>query len=42
MYSSVGAEPVAGPGPGLPDHREALYKHTTGVLSSSGYELCML
>lgn len=38
----VGAEPVAGPGPRLPHHREALCKHLTSLLSFSGYELCML
>lgn len=38
----IGAEPVAGPGPGLPHHREALHKHLTSLLSFSGYELCLL
>lgn len=38
----VGAEPVAGPGPRLPHHREALREHLTSLLSFSGYELCVL
>lgn len=39
---SVGAEPVAGSGSGLPHHRQALHKCPTSQLSFSGYELCVL
>jgi len=38
----VGAEPVAGPGPGLYHHREALHKRLASLLSFSGDELRVL
>lgn len=38
----VGAELVAGPGPRLPHHRQALHKRLTSLLSFSGHELCVL
>lgn len=38
----VGAEPVDGPGPRLQDHRQALCKCLTSLLSYSGNEFCLL
>lgn len=38
----LGLEPVAGPGPRLPHHREALHKRPTDLLPFSSYELCVL
>lgn len=38
----AGAEPVAGPGPRIPHHRQTLHQCPSSLLSFSGNELCLL